>query len=235
MAKNWLNLFVKSDEPEEQQAQPSSASDNFSFPVNNVPSNTFNPPPANISANAHALTPAVKEVIEVYEKGLDSINMPGYDFYEFYRTIYATGIVNGEQVYTMAYQMARTLDNTVTTQKLLKDAEFYISKINEVHGQYSSQGQQKMYAIQNDKTAEKSKLTSAIEAANRRKMDLENELRLLEVDIKSKQDELTKIDGKYVNQEETIKEKLTANDFAHKEMINKLNGVKTGITQFIKN
>jgi hypothetical protein len=229
MAKSWKDLFIKSEEPDEKTT-PTPSSGNFSFPVNNQSTANFSAPVNNAVNN-----PAVKEVIEVYEKGLDSINMPGYDFYEFYKTITAAGIVNGEQVYNMAFQMAKTLDNTVTPQKLLNDAEFYISKINEVHGQYSSQGQQKTYAIQNDKTAEKTKLSAAVDAASRRMMELQNELRSLELDIKSKQEELTKVDSKYFTQEQAIKEKMAANDLAHAESIAKLNRVKDGIKQFIKN
>ena len=229
MAKSWKDLFVKSNEPEEKQP-PATASGNFSFPVHPAPNATF-ATPSNTSAN----NPAVNEVIAVYEKGLDSINMPGYDFYEFYKTIVAAGIVNGEQVYNMAYQMAKTLDHTVSTQKLLNDAEFYISKINEVHGQYGSQGQQKMYAIQNDKSAEKTKLSASVEAANRRMTELQNEIRSLELDIKNQQEELSKVDNKYFTQEQAIKEKMAANDLAHAESTAKLNRVKDGIKQFIKN
>jgi hypothetical protein len=55
----------------------------------------------------------------------------------------------------MAFQMASTMDKTVTVQKLTADAEFYISKINEVHSQYSSQGQQKINTITSAKSGEK--------------------------------------------------------------------------------
>ena len=230
MAKSWRDLFLKSEETGEEQ--PPAAGNNFSFPVNNTTASTFN---NQTNVNTVANNPAVNEVLGVYEKGLDSINMPGYDFYEFYKTINAAGIVNGEQVYNMAYQMAKTLDNTVSTQKLLKDAEFYISKINEVHGQYLRQGQQKLNSIQNEKNAERTKLTTSVEDANRRMMELQNEMRSLELDIKNQQEELSKVDNKYITQEQAVKDKLTANDLAHSESIGKLNRVSEGIKQFIKN
>jgi len=230
MAKSWKDLFLKTEETGEEQTP--AGGNNFSFPVNNTTVNTFN---NQTNVNTAANNPAVNEVLGVYEKGLDSINMPGYDFYEFYKTIIAAGIVNGEQVYNMAYQMAKTLDNTVSTPKLLKDAEFYISKINEVHGQYLRQGQQKLNSIQNDKNLEKTKLTTSVEDANRRMTELQNEIRSLELDIKSQQEELSKVDNKYITQEEAIKDKLTANDLAHNESTAKLNRVSDGIKQFIKN
>ena len=230
MAKSWRDLFLKSEETGEEQTPV--ADNNFSFPVNNTTASTFN---NQTNVNTVANNPAVNEVLGVYEKGLDSINMPGYDFYEFYKTINAAGIVNGEQVYNMAYQMAKTLDNTVSTEKLLKDAEFYISKINEVHGQYLRQGQQKLNSIQNEKNAERTKLTTSVEDANRRMMELQNEMRSLELDIKNQQEELSKVDNKYITQEQAVKDKLTANDLAHSESIGKLNRVSEGIKQFIKN
>lgn len=235
MGKSWKDLFIKSDEPEQNESV--SSSDNFSFPVNNNTQNfsgSSTPNQSQSQSTTVVQSEAVKEVMQVYEKGLDSINMPGYDFYEFYRTIVATGINSGEQVYNMAFQMAKGLDSTVTAAKLLTDAEFYISKLNEVHSQYSSQGQQKLTTIQNNKGTDKSKLTSEIEAANRRISDLKNELQTLEASIRSKQDALTKVDNTYVPQEQTVKEKLQANDLAHAESIGRLNRVKDGIKQFVK-
>jgi hypothetical protein len=230
MSKSWKSLFVKADEPEEKKT--SLKQDAFSFPVTNFQDTSNNPI---LAKDSQPVSAAVNEVIEVYERGLDSINMPGYDFYEFYKTIMSAGINSGEQAYNMAFQMAKTLDNTVSSQKLLKDAEFYLSKINEVHGQYAGQGQQKLNAIQNDKITAKSKLSSDIDAANRRMMDLRNELQSLELNIKNKQEDLSKIDTSYFPQEQAIREKLNANDLAHSESISKLNRVKEGIKQLIKN
>ena len=156
--KNWKSLFVKSEEPERK----SNDSESLSFPTGNT-TPLINPSTEAISAKV-VNDPVLGEVLQVYEKGLDSINMPGYDFYEFYQAISSTGVA-GEQTYNMAYQMARSLDKTITTQKLLQDAEFYISKINEVHGQYVNQGQQKLNTLQDQKNNEKNKLTSEIDHA----------------------------------------------------------------------
>lgn len=230
MAKSWKSLFVKAEDTEEEKK--TTPQENFSFPVMNPQTSQVISP---LSKDAQPISPAVREVIEVYEKGLESINMPGYDFYEFYKTIMSAGINSGEQVYNMAFQMAKTLDSTVNSAKLLKDAEFYVSKINEVHGQYAMQGQQKLNSIQNDKSAAKSNLSSEIDGANQRMIDLRNELQALELKIKSKQEDLSKIDNKYFPQEQSIREKLNANDLAHNESIAKLNRVKDGIKQLIKN
>lgn len=230
MIKNWKSLFVKGQDAEPEKNE--SKADSFSFPVNNNNNNSSfpNQPPQTYAAPP--TDPVINEVLQVYESGLDSINMPGYDFYEFYKAINSTSQAS-EQTYHMAYQMARTLDKTITAGKLLQDAEFYISKINEVHSQYVSQGQQKLNSIQNTKSADKSKLQSEIDQATARTSALRAELQQLESEINTKRNSLSRIDEGFAPQEKSIREKLTANDHARKTSIDKLNVIKEGIQRFI--
>jgi chromosome segregation ATPase len=159
--------------------------------------------------------------------------MPGYDFYEFYKAITSIAQAN-DHTYQLAYQMAKSLDKTVTAQKLMADAEFYISKINEVHGQYTSQGQQKMNALQQQKNGDKEKLQREIDAGAARISQLRAELQQLEADINQKRGILAKTDESFNPQEKTIREKLMANDMARKISIDKLNSIKEGILKYIK-
>lgn len=226
--KSWKNLFVRDSESEEQNQANSTG--NFSFPA------AVNTPPPSGNANtgnAMVEQSVVNEVLTVYEKGIDSINMPGYDFYEFYKAI---GSINnaGEQAYQMAYQMARSMDSSLSTQKLLSDAEFYISKINEVHNQYSMQGQQKISSLQSKKNDEKNKLTSEINDATQQVNQLRSQMQELEAQINQKRTRLTAIDSDYLPQENTIRQKLLANDNAKQISILKLSSVKDGIQNFIK-
>jgi len=225
MVKNWKNLFVKTDEKENKKE---SVSESYSFPVNDSSS----PQKSNVTAPPIA-DPTVVEVLKVYEDGLDSINMPGYDFYEFYKTVASTGNPN-EQTYLMAYSMAKTLDKTITPSKLLTDAEFYISKINEVHSQYVTQGQQKLNSIQEKKASEKNQLQAEIDNGSRRINELRAELQSLESEINQKKNILVKVDDSYYPQEKSIREKLSANDMARNTSIDKLNSIKEGIKRIIK-
>jgi hypothetical protein len=233
MIKNWKSLFVKGEETE--PAKKEERSESFSFPVNNTTTNsnsqTAHQPPSTPPPVYN--DPAVAEVLQVYENGLDSINMPGYDFYEFYKTVTSAGHP-GEQSYTMAFHMARTLDKTLTPGKLLADAEFYISKINEVHSQYVSQGQQKLNSIEEKKKSEKQSLQGEIDQASLRITQLRAELQELEAGISQKRNTLLKVDETYYSQEKSIREKLGANDMAKKASIDKLNMIKEGIRKFIK-
>lgn len=227
MLKNWKHLFVKTDEPEAGKEEAATA---FSFPASEtiVPAaaaSSFTPPPVG--------NPVVEEVIEVYESGLESINMPGYDFYEFYKAITSTAH-SGEHTYQLAFQMARTMDRSITVQKLLQDAAFYISKINEVHGQYVSQGQAKLRSLEEKKKADKGQLQGEIDQGAARLAQLRAELQQLEAAVNQKKAMLAKIDEGFLPQENAIREKLAANDAARTISIEKLQLIREGITKFIK-
>ena len=176
MIKNWKSLFVKSNEGEEKNI---ASKEQLSFPVSRESGGTekFEAPVAMPISN-----PAINEVMKVYESGLDSINMPGYDFYEFYMAISSTGPA-GEQTYNMAFQMAKSMDKTISSQKLVNDADFYISKINEVYNDYVAQGQQKLNSLQEQKNMERSKLSTDIEHSNARLVQLKAELKQLEAQL----------------------------------------------------
>jgi len=229
MLKGWKHLFVKTT-TDATKAGKEEATDAYSFPVSNPIASTsgntgFTPAPVH--------NEAVNEVIEVYEAGLESINMPGYDFYEFYKSISTTG-AEGAHSYQLAFNMARSLDKTVTVQKLLSDAEFYISKINEVHGQYVNQGQAKLQSLEQQKQAEKGKLQSEIDQHVQRIAQLRAELQELEGAVNQKKGLLSKIDEGFNPQEKNIREKLQANDAAREASIGKLNKVRNGIATYIK-
>jgi len=224
MMKNWKNLFVKTEG--EQPSKNETSPESFSFPVS--PS-SMQPASTPIPQN----DPVTTEVLQVYENGLDSINMPGYDFYEFYKTVISAGIPS-QQTFMMAYQMARSIDKTISHNKLLTDAEFYISKINEVHSQYVSTGQGKLGTLEEKKKGEKHSLQQDIDQSTARMTQLRAELQQLESDISTKRGILLKVDEAYYPEEKSIRAKLAANDLARKTSIDKLNMIKEGIQKFVK-
>lgn len=231
MLKSWKHLFVKTDDP---KAGKEEAAEALSFPA----SESIAPAVA-VHSFSSASTPlpvgdaVVNEVIEVYESGLESINMPGYDFYEFYKAISSTGM-SGEHTYQLAYQMARSMDKTITVQKLIGDAAFYISKINEVHGQYVNQGQAKLRSLEEKKKAARGQLQHEIDQGANRIVQLRAELQQLESAVQQKKAQLLKIDEGFLPQEKAIREKLAANDKARTVSIEKLQSIRENITRFIK-
>lgn len=228
MLKNWKQLFVKNAAPEAGKEEAAPA---YSFPASETiapataKSSYIPPPPVQDTA--------IAEVVEVYEAGLESINMPGYDFYEFYTAIVTTGHT-GAHTYQLAFQMARSMDKTITVQKLLQDAEFYISKINEVHGQYVSQGQSKLRALDEQKKGEKGQLQRGIDEGAARLAHLRAELQQLESALSQQKALLARIEEGYQPQEAAVRSKLAANDAARDVSIGKLQQIREGISQFIK-
>lgn len=220
---NWKSLFIKPEADSETTATPgSSESPAFSFPVNANPD--LRP--------VH--DPTLDEVMRAYESGLDSLNMPGYDFFEYYQAVISGEQPPGESVYRMAYRMARTMDKSVTAQKLITDAEFYIGKLNEVYEQYKQKGNQKIAELQNGKDQERKKLNLEIEQANRQMEKLRAELRKLETDVQQRRQDLDKLDGTFLLQEEDVRNKLSANDTARQICVGRLNQVRDGIVRYVK-
>jgi hypothetical protein len=231
--KNWKSLFIKTEEEEKTgKEKEATSADNFSFPTSGS-ADKSNTPSGTTNRSLEIGQTVLNEVVSVYEKGIDSINMPGYDFYEFYKAI-STVSGASEQAYQMAFQMARSMDSNLTPQKLLSDAEFYISKINEVHNQYTTQGQQKLNTLDAKKNEEKNRLTVEIDQATRDVNNLRNQLQTLEAEINQKRLKLSTIDNNYFPQENSVREKLMANDHARQLSISKLLMVKDGIQKHIK-
>jgi hypothetical protein len=224
--KNWKSLFVKSaQEVEVSKNLSSNNSGSYNFPINNT--SDFNSTAIGVDEKV------MNEVIAVYEKGIDSINMPGYDFYEFYKAISSIS-QPGEQAYIMAYQMAKSMDNTLSAGKLIQDADFYISKINEVHQEYNNQGQSRINAIEAKKNDEKNNLMQEIEKGSQQLSSLRNQLQALEIEISQKRTKLSSLESVYQPQEATIRQKLLANDSAKHLSIMKLMTVKENIKKNIK-
>ena len=233
MLKGWKHLFVKT-ETDATKAGKEEATNAYSFPVkDSIAPVTGNTNYTGYTASPPVNDPVVNEVIEVYEAGLESINMPGYDFYEFYKAISSTG-GSGEHTYQLAFNMAKSMDKTITVQKLLHDAEFYISKINEVHGQYVNQGQSKLQSLEQKKQTDKGQLQAEIDQHVSRIAQLRAELQEQEAAVNHKKGLLSKIDEGFSPQEKSIREKLQANDAARNASIEKLNKIREGIASYIK-
>lgn len=222
MKKSIKNLFIKDDSedesPQEANAFPISHSD---LPDNqNVPSGS--------SSN-----PYLDEIKEVYQKGLESINMPGYDFYDFHLAIKAAGSQN-EAVYKMAFQMGKTLDANITPQKLATDADYYISKLNEVYQTYSDKGKQKLNSITAELKADKDGLTAEINHISGEIARLKQQIQSMEQKLTETRNNLTQVESKYRPQQDVINLKLQANDQAMQLNVKQLTSIKEGIIKFVK-
>lgn len=224
--KSLKSLFIKEDSEEEQPEEK------IAFPVTEASSDASYTP-STPSPSASSSNPYLSEIIEVYEKGLESINMPGYDFYDFYLAVKAAGAQN-EAVYKMAFQMGKTMDSTVTAQKLANDAEYYISKINDVYKTYSEKGGQKLNSLEAELKTEKENLTGEVNRIESDINKMRQQIMAAEQKLQETRNDLVKVSSKYKPQQDVIKQKLQANEQAMNVSIQKLNSIKEAITKYIK-
>ncbi len=230
--KSWKSLFIK--EEEEKTNPPSFPISNTAKPSNPVQNSEVHFPktePA-FKMDSEVSNSVFEEVLSVYEKGLDSINMPGYDFYEFYTAISSLKEPN-EVAYQMAFKMAKTMDTSLSTSKMIRDADFYLLKINEVHKQYESQGKQKLKSLESEMTKEESDLKKEITNMNSEIESLKSQISALEQKLQKASGDLKVIPSNHQPKLISIEEKLTANDKAMETSVNKINLVKEGIQKYL--
>ena len=217
----WKTLFIK----EEESGQATKPVSFPTSPVETQVKDTF--------VNLEASNKHFNSVVDLYTRGLDSLNLPGYDFYEFYNAISSVPSAN-QQTYQMAFQMAMAMDKSITVATLTQNADYYLSKINDVYQDYMRQGQSKITAVTNNLNSEKQQLGNEVNGLNAQIQSLRTQITDLENQLARGQKALGEIELKYKPQEQEIKEKLLANEKAKSLIESKINQVKNNINQYLK-
>jgi hypothetical protein len=163
---------------------------------------------------------------EVYQNGFDSLNQAGYDFYEFYQAIVQGGIDN-PQLYPMAFTMANAMDKTLTKDKLVQSADFYLNEINKVYSDYVAKGNTKKEELTIQKNNENQALVNELSM-------MEQQMEALKTQIQDRQNKLNAIDTKYGPMISEIDSKILANETAKTQITNSIQQVKNGIINNIK-
>jgi hypothetical protein len=169
---------------------------------------------------------ALSKALEVYENGFDSLNQPGYDFYEFFKAVMAGGIEN-PAIYAMAFGMGTAMDRTITKDKLLQQSDFYISEINKVYNDYVAKGTAKHQEVIAQKNHENESLVGELSL-------MKQQLEQLQVQITDRQNKLSVIDSKYGPMLGEVENKIAANDMAKQKIIGSIEQVRNGIVNNLK-
>lgn len=178
---------------------------------------------AAITPDNPACAPHMDKIMGLYENGFESLNMAGYDFYEYFQAVVQTG-VNNPAMYAMALTMAQSMDKTVTKETLISQSQFYIDEINKVYNGYVENGDSKRKSLLAAKSNEETTLTNELSGIN-------NEIaRLTQMKI-TKEAELTTIDGKYSPEITDVECKSMANDIAKERIIATITTVVDGINK----
>ncbi len=220
---SWKSLFINETDFSSIKETPKAQTTNSE--ANNLQTNKF--PDANsLNVSTENLTnPFLNEVLEVYQKGFDSLNLSDFDFFELYKSVFVVGITN-PQGYQMAFTMGKSIKPDLTKEFLLEKSKFYVEEINKVHTKYDSTGKSKILEINNSVLKEKESLTSSIK-------DLEAKILKLQQELQEKNSLLANIDNKNEGELRELRLKIEANNFAKQKVLDSINTVISGINQYL--
>ena len=229
---NWKSLFVNDESTSNNDNSANQPAKTTSSPTNTFPttSNKFPETPINsgnnnVSAGNNSSNPFLNEILDVYNKGFESLNQSGFDFFEMYKSVMAVGPTN-PQSYQMAFTMGKTINADLTKPLLLEKASFYISEIEKVYTKYDATGNSKNKDLNNTITAQKNDLSKSI-------ADLESQISKLQAELENKKTALSKIDNDNHEMFAQIQQKIDANNMAKQRILESINTVVTGINQYL--
>jgi len=216
---NWKSIFFQETEDETQQSGSVEERNNAPESKITFPTNTV------INNDATVPTAVLSSVIDMYEKGFDSLNQDGYDFYEFFKAVMATD-PNNPQSYVMAYTMATSMDKSITKSALLTSGEYYLAEISKVYRNYDNEGKAMKTRLIGEQKKEKESLQAEIKAIQNQILELQQKL-----------DEKTKLslnfDADKSAEVHDVEQKMIANDLAKDRIIQKISLVISGINNTI--
>ena len=223
----FKDFFIESDNTEQKPKATVKPSKEVKFPdevtsSNSFPSSnsTFTPTPSGVSQEL------LVKFTDMYQKGFDSLNQAGYDFYEYFKAVMKGGVDN-PAIYDMALGMAAAMDSSVTKEKLLSTADFYMSEILKVYQNQVNSANAKKTALASQRDLENQSLTSELGS-------LEQQLATIQMQIQDRKTKLSLIGDKYQPQVVDLDAKLMANDFAKNKIVTDIQKVKDGINNNIK-
>ncbi|WP_427871422.1 hypothetical protein [Flavobacterium sp. MMS24-S5] len=216
---NWKKLFINEEESSNEKSEfvrEKQTSVNLSnqFPIHNEE-----------IYNSNSSNPFLSEVFDVYEKGFNSLNIEGFDFFEMYKSVLAVGSSNA-QSYQMAFAMGKSINSELTKEFLLEKANFYIAEIEKVYEKYNVVGLAKKKELDNSITQEKNNLSKSVTELETKIVELQKELELKKI-------ELQKMDPNNEKQLLEIQLKIEANDLSRQKILASINTVVTGINQYL--
>lgn len=168
----------------------------------------------------------LEKALEVYQRGFDSLNQDGYDFYEYYQAVTQSGVDN-PQVYSMAFTMAKVMDKSLSIERLIASSDFYQNEINKVFNDFVLKGNSKKQELSVQQSNETQALSNELSL-------MEQQLEALKIQIEDRRNKLNAIDGKYKPQINEIDSKLAANEEAKNKIIESIQQVKNGILNNLK-
>lgn len=238
---SWKDLFIVNNEEEaKKEATAPANSEPVKFPsatasVTMAPAGVgtsslgtqVTPPSMGIPLESNPMCqPHMEKIIQMYEVGFDGLNMDGYDFFEYYKAVLSAGADN-PAVYSMAFNMAQSMDKKITKDSLISQSDFYIQEISKVHAKYVEGGSGKKNELLGRKENEREQLSTEVQ-------NLRMQIEALTHQMNNAQNNLTQIDNKYANDLTEVDCKLMANDVAKNNLLASIDKVKQGLINNVK-
>ena len=215
---NWKSLFINDES--QNQTKSNEVNTTSIQETNKFPDVELNSTSKNTSLN-----PFLGEIIEVYQKGFESLNQEGFDFFELFKSVNAVGASNS-QSYQMAFTMGKTINPNLTKEFLLDKGKYYLTEIDKVFEKYNAVGNSKKSDLNSKITHDKQSLSKSI-------TDLETQIAQLQNELEAKKNELNKIDHENAAQFSEIHLKIEANNLAKQKIQDAINLVLSGINQYL--
>ncbi len=215
---NWKSLFI-TQEDDQKKVVPETNHETTESTLSHFPNSTTVPPVSG------SINPFMDEVLAVYEKGFDSLNLQEFDFFEIYKSVLVVGVSN-PQSYQMAFTMGKSIKSDLTKEFLIEKSKFYVEEIEKVYQKFDSAGKSKRNDLEVSVTRDKVNLTKEIS-------DLETQIQSLTQLLQTKKGQLAVIDSTNSVEFIEIDQKLQANEIAKKKILDSINTVVIGINQYL--
>lgn len=163
----------------------------------------------------------VKSVLEEYEKMLADNNQEGYDFFEFYKTIMENDPHN-IPLYQMVFNIAKSVDKNITSDRLRSSADFYLNLINNSYTNFDNECTNRLNQLDSEKEQRKVELTERLKT-------LETQMENIKIEIENNLKTLGSIDNEYAAKIETNNCFKYANTVIKDKMVESLSLVKNNI------
>lgn len=222
---NWKSIFINDADNASKKEEPKPVSQSTQTSSTSTQTNKFPEEKIAQVSNDNFANPFVNEILAVYEKGFESLNLADFDFFEMYKSVVAVGITN-PQSYQMAFTMGKSIKPDLTKEYLLEKSKFYIEEINKVHTKYDTTGNVKRQDLTGLVQKEKESLTVSIN-------DLEARILQMQQELQEKKSLLANIDSKNENDLRELQLKIEANNFAKQKIVDSINLVISGINQYL--
>jgi hypothetical protein len=163
---------------------------------------------------------------EQFTNHLTSINQPGVDFYEFMESV-EVGDINSPQTFAMAFKMLANMEKSLTKERLIQQADEYLSKINDLYQHNLMSGENKKQSLNIEKENEKQSLSNDLTG-------LKEQLLLIQSQILDRENKLRDIESKYQPKLNDVVIKLQANSVRNNKLVDKITKIKNGIISNVK-